>query len=125
MKQHHAYLWFALAVLMAIGMFWYLWTTQAHYGRTVEGVRSLGETWLRREALAAQHPSAELTNVRAENGCCVFLEHPQRGSQLTIDVMPDNVRCFEDKRVESRVKSGYVVVDIESHPCEKKIAYDE
>ena len=108
-------------MLVAICIFGYLWKTQSTYGRTVEGARALGETWLRREALTAQQPSGELMNTRATNGCCNYLERPSMGSQLMVDVPPGNGKCFEDKRTQASVKSGFIIVDIESHPCVKKI----
>ncbi len=122
MKQNQALVLFALAVILAAGIFWYLWTMQINYGRTVEGARNLGELWLRREALTAQQPSGEMMNIIASKGCCNFLERPSMGSQLMIDVAPGSGKCYEDALTQSRVKSGYVIVDIEPRPCPKRIA---
>lgn len=122
LKQNQALALFALAVILAIGAFWYIWAVEINYGRTVEGARNLGELWLRREALSAQQPSGELMNIAARNGCCVFLERPSMGSQLMIDVAPGSGKCYEDTLTQSRIKAGFVIVDIEAHPCQKRVS---
>ncbi|HLC32389.1 MAG TPA: hypothetical protein VJJ82_01030 [Candidatus Nanoarchaeia archaeon] len=121
MRQNHALAVFAIVVLLAIGAFWYLWSTQINYGRTIEGARSLGESMLRRDALVAQRPSGELLKFKATTGCCNYLERPSMGSQLMIDVAPGNGNCYDDELTQKRVKAGFIIVDIEPQPCSKSI----
>ena len=121
MKHKRALVLFAVVVILAMGVFWYLWAVQINFGRTVEGARALGELQLRREALTAQQPSGELMNIAASKGCCNYLERPSMGSQLMIDVAPGSGKCYDDALTESRVKAGFIIVDIEAHPCQKRI----
>lgn len=108
---------FILTVLLAFGAYYSIWRNQS-YGRSVEGARNLAEIWMKREALTAERPAtAEIFEMTAENGCCVWLEWPAMGSQLVLNVPKGNNKCYEDPLVRQQVERGYVIVDISSGKC--------
>ena len=122
MKHVQAIGLFILTVVLAGGIFWWLWNTQINFGRSVDGARSFGESQLKRESLAAYQLSDEAMSISARNGCCNFLERPSWGSQLMIDVAPGPGKCYEDELTQNRVKKGgFVLVDVEPQPCKKNI----
>ncbi len=119
---------FLLTLVIAAGAFYYVWQVNAKYGRTVEGTRALGEIMWKRQQLeqmtTSEHP-AVVQDFQAKDGCCLYLESTQLGSQLKYDVkMGSPGLCTDnlDTTTKGRIKlKEMVVVDIEAKECEKNI----
>ena len=119
---------FLLTLVIASGAFYYVWQVNAQYGRTVEGVRSLGEIMWKRQQLqemqSKEHASA-VQDFQAKNGCCIFIQNPQLGSQIKFDVMKGSSGlCTDhlDTMTKARIRSKELIaVDIEAGECEKNI----
>ncbi len=112
---------FVIAVIIALAAFYYIWQAGIQYGRTIEGTRALGEIMWKRQQLQAEMPTVpeELMTKRAP--CCVFVEHPLRGSQLKVDVVEGS--CVYDPLVKELIeRGGFKITDIEDGECPKKIA---
>jgi len=133
MKQNHdkhermAIIGFILTLFLAIGALYYIWQTQQSVGLSYKGTQDLGEILFKRQMMTAEQPTAtgsqEYLAMESRNGCCNYLESPQMGSQLKIDVKPQNGLCINDQLTQTLVKQGgFKVVDIENHPCPKNIA---
>lgn len=119
---------FLLALVIATGAFYYVWQANVQYGKTVEGVRSLGEIMWKRQQLQemqSKEQAAIVQDFQAKNGCCVFIQSPQLGSQIKFDVMKGaSGLCTDhlDAMTKARIRSKeLIVVDIEVGECEKNI----
>ena len=116
-----AYVGFGLSIILAVMVFYYLWTG-ASFGLSLEGLQAYVETGLLRDALDdAQVIPDEFKNIRATKGCCNWLQRPETGGRpggkMCINVNPGEDFCVEDSLTKSAIKSGYKVVDVDSNHC--------
>lgn len=121
-KQHEkmAIFAFLITVLIAAAAFYYLWQVQVQYGRTIEGTQALGEIMLKRQQMQAEQAAMPEEFLATRAPCCVFLEHPSRGSQLKVDVPTGS--CVYDTLVQEMIeRGGFKVTDIEDGECPKQI----
>lgn len=119
---------FLVTLIITAGAFYYVWQVNTQYGKTVEGVRALGEImWKRQQMqeLQTKEQAAAVQDFQAKEGCCIFLENPSLGSQIKFDVMKGSSGlCTDhlDAMTKARIRSKeMLVVDIEAGECQKNI----
>lgn len=117
-NQKIAIMAFVLTIILALGAYYHVWQGQT-YGKTVKGARDLAEIWMKREAMQKEVPSTpEMFSMDADRGCCVWMERPSLGSQLTLNVPPGGRKCYEDPLVRQQVARGYIIVDVTRGLCQ-------
>ncbi|MEM3154760.1 MAG: hypothetical protein QW165_04320 [Candidatus Woesearchaeota archaeon] len=119
---------FLLTLVIAAGAFYYVWKVNVEYGKTVEGVRALGEIMWKRQQLMqmqAQEQAAMVQDFQAKDGCCIYIENPWLGSQIKFDVIKGSSGlCTDhlDAMTKARIRSKeLLIVDIERGECQKTI----
>jgi len=117
-----------LTLVIAAAAFYYVWKVNASIGRTIEGTRALGEIMYKRalkEQMAQQEYPAAVQDFQAKNGCCIYIESLQLGSQLKYDVLNGSTGlCTDhiDASTKERIKmKEMIIVDIEDKECQKNI----
>jgi len=119
---------FLLTLVIAAGSLYYVWQVNVQYGKTIEGTRALGEIMYKRalkEQMAQQEYPAAVQDFQAKNGCCIYIESLQLGSQLKYDVLKGSAGlCTDniDSHTKERIKmKEMIIVDIEDKECQKNI----